>query len=153
MNARLNVSLAIVCLLAGGEAFAAPSCTLLSMPTLNFGAYSAVGGVKDAEGALIFSCIPDLLIGPTVSYSVSLDTGGAPSYFPRRLSSGGFSLQYNLYSDIARTVIWGDGTPGTSLVTGACTGTCSIQVYGRISAGQSVPAAEYSDDVLVTLDF
>lgn len=132
---------------------AAPSCTLLSLPTLNFGAYSAVGGMKDADDALLFSCLPDLLVGPTVSYSVTLDPGGAASFFPRRLSAGGYDLEYNLYTDITRSRVWGDGTAGTSTVTGACVGTCTVQVYGRISAGQSVPAAEYRDDVVVTLDF
>lgn len=153
MNATVRLGLAAAALLAAGEAASAPSCTLLSMPTLNFGAYSAVSGVKDAEGALLFACAPDLLVGPVVSYSITLDNGNSASYFPRRLSAGGFSLQYNLYADVARTAIWGDGTSGTTVVTGSCAGTCSVQVYGRIGAGQSVPAAQYSDDVVVTLDF
>ena len=136
-------------------AWAAPSCTLLSTPTIDFGSYSALDGADDAQGNLLFSCVPDLLSGPTVSYTISLSPGsGHPSGFlPRRLVAGAYGLDYNLYTDLARTQVWGDGSPGTFVSGGSCAAACSVTVYGRIGAGQSVPAAQYRDDVLITLSF
>lgn len=150
MNLRLGL-LGLAGLLACGPAQAA-SCALLATPQLDFGAYSASAGVDDAQGALQISCVPDLL-SLTVSYTITLSPGSASTFYPRRLTAGAFGLNYNLYTDPARTTIWGDGTNGSAVVGGTCAALCSTQVYGRIPAGQSVPAAQYRDDVLVTLEF
>lgn len=138
---------------APAPARAAHSCTILSVPTLNFGVYTAAGPDRDAEGSLLFSCAPDVLLGLSVPYSVSLGTGGSGSYFPRRLQAGGFALNYNLFRDPPRTEVWGDGSGTTLKMTGSCAGPCSVTVYGRIPASQSTPAANYQDTVEVTLDF
>lgn len=155
MTARLRFLATAACLLSATAAPAAPLCALLSTPEMDFGAYSALGGARDAESAMLLSCTPDLLVGPTVSYTISMSTGtGNPAgYAPRRLVAGGYALEYNLYTDLARTAIWGDGSPGTAVVGGACAGACSVPVYGRITPGQAVPAAQYRDDVTVTVDF
>lgn len=139
--------------LAPGVAGAAHSCTILSVPTLDFGVYASAGSERDAEGNLLFSCTPDILLGLSVPYTLSLDTGGSGTYFPRRLQAGGFSLNYNLFSDPPRTLVWGDGSASTVRVTGSCAGPCAIPVFGRIPASQSVPAASYQDTVEITLDF
>lgn len=144
-------------LLAGfcwsGTALAAGgSCGLLNSPTLDFGGYSSIGGVKDASAAFSMTCVP-VLPALTVSYTIKLGAGGSGSYAARRMSAGGYTLGYNLYKDSARTQIWGDGTAGTTTVTGNCATLCSNQIYGRVPASQSVPAAQYSDSVVVTVEF
>ena len=155
MTARLRFLAAMAWLLPASAAHAAPVCTLLSTPEMNFGFYSALGGTRDAESTMLMSCTPDLLVGPTVSYTISMSpgTGNPAGYLPRRLVAGAFALEYNLYTDLVRTTVWGDGSPGTAVVGGAGAGACSIPVYGRIPAGQAVPAAQYRDDVVVTVDF
>jgi len=155
MNTRLRFLAATACLLSATTARAEPLCTLLSTPEMNFGIYSALGGTSDAESTMLMSCTPDLLVGPTVSYTISMSpgTGNPAGYLPRRLIAGAFALEYNLYTDLTRTTVWGDGSPGTVVVGGACAGACSIPVYGRIPAGQAVPAAQYRDDVVITVDF
>ena len=152
-----NVLRVLILLLLPGAAQAqlGPSCTLLATPGINFGAYTSGGGALDGQTTLQFSCVPNLLIGPTVSYSISLNQGAGSggSFNPRRFSGSGATLDYNLYTDPVRITIWGDGTPGTSKPGGTCAGSCSVPVYGRIFAGQSVPAAQYQDDILVTIEF
>jgi spore coat protein U-like protein len=154
MNPMLKLA-AFAALWPGTQAWAAASCTLLSVPQMDFGSYSALGGADDAQADLLFSCIPDLLTGPTVSYTVELSPGtGHPSgFFPRRLVAGAYGLDYNLYTDPVRTRIWGDGSAGTFVAGGTCAAACSATVYGRVAAGQGVPAAQYRDDVLITLNF
>lgn len=122
---------------------------------VDFGTYVALQGDDDATGTIDFTCVPDLLLGPAVAYTISISagTGSAGSFSPRRLRFGGFGLDYNLYTDPARTTVWGDGTAGTATVGGLCAGSCSALVYGRIFGGQSGAAGPYSDEVVVTIDF
>ena len=42
-------------------------------------------------------------------------------------------------------------TPGSLTLT--ATGSGNVSVYGRIPAGQAVPAGTYTDTVVITLDF
>lgn len=131
------------------------SCTVLSgagATLVDFGVYNAVMGDADGSGSINLMCTPDLPLVP-VSYSIAIGTGSSGSFNPRRFVAGGFSLAYNLYVDPARLLIWGDGSAGTSTATGVCGGNCQVMIYGRIFSGQAVPAMQFRDDVLVTLDF
>ena len=52
--------------------------------------------------------------------------------------------------DPARTVVWGDGTDGSSLFA-APEGNVQALVYARIPAGQDVAAGAYTDTLVVTI--
>jgi spore coat protein U-like protein len=87
-----------------------------------------------------------------VSVSISTANNTRSMQGPRR------SLAYQLYVDAARTQIWGDGTSGTSPITGTLTVasngsvTQSFYVYGRVAGGQnSAEAGSYLDTLVVTL--
>ncbi|MBD8524660.1 Csu type fimbrial protein [Pseudomarimonas arenosa] len=113
-----------------------------------FGAYN-VFDVSPVEvaGAITVDCATPY----TVSLSVSLNNG---SFAPRRLDSLDDSLDYYLYTDPARTTIWGDGTSGTSTVAGSGSGSpVDHTVYGRIPALQDVKAGSYADTIIVTLEW
>jgi spore coat protein U-like protein len=88
---------------------------------------------------------------PATSYSVGLSTGNG-SYSQRRLSSGSATLDYNLYTDASRSIVWGDGTSGSSTVGGNGE-SVDHTVYGRIPAQQNVTAGNYGDTVIVTVTF
>lgn len=88
---------------------------------------------------------------PISSYTVSLSAGGG-SYSQRELSSGSNVLSYNLYTHGGYTVIWGDGTGGTSTVGGNGEDVHHT-VHGRIPALQNVPAGSYTDTIVVTVTF
>jgi spore coat protein U-like protein len=74
----------------------------------------------------------------------------------RKMSDGSNLLDYRLFTDPARSQIWGDGIEAAT-ATFASTGTGTAQsktVYGLIPAGQTgVPAGEYADTVQVTVSY
>lgn len=87
------------------------------------------------------------------TYTIALGRTGT-SYNPRVFTSGTTTnFAYNLYTDAARTVIWGDGTANSQVVTGAAPApntSKSYTVYGRIPAGQSVAPGAYSASIVAT---
>ena len=65
-------------------------------------------------------------------------------------------LLYNLYRDTACTQIWGDGTRGTSTLSGDAGGnevTHTVFIYGRMPAGQNVTGGAFFDVIVMTIDF
>lgn len=120
-----------------------------------FGNYNQLdASPADAAGNVQVSCGP--LLGVTVSYDITLSTGGSASYTPREMASGANQLQYNLYTTSGRSIVWGDGTAGTSVVSdsyllGLLTTTRNYPVYGRIPAGQNSAAGAYADSITVTV--
>lgn len=124
-----------------------PSCTI-SANTLAFGSY-------DSSSALDANTTLSVLCSCGTSYKIALGAGqgiGA-TVTNRKLSSGTHTLNYSLYQDSARTVIWGD-TKGTNTVSGSGTGlTQNINVYGRIFANQLSPTGDYNDTIIATIYF
>lgn len=123
-------------------------CTDVSTTPVAFGNYDRNAGPSDATGAVTVTCDADL------PYQVELTTGGAAGFDPRQMQhiSQPYQLNYNLYLDASRNVIWGDGTSGTQLVAGTGTGGTEVhQVYGRIPASQSIGVGSYSDVVSATV--
>ncbi len=163
LNARILVLLGLALPL---PLMAVPACTISASP-VSFGSYSHLDAFPaDSSGSLSLECQEvGLLTDPTLlNYEISLSTGGAGSYNPRQLASGAQALNYNLYTDLSRSVIWGDGTSGTStqtgmlLVPGCVLMICpTVQqnetVYSRAPAGQIVPAGSYSDAITVTVTY
>jgi spore coat protein U-like protein len=71
--------------------------------------------------------------------------------------NGSNSLNYNLYKDAARTVIWGDGTSGTQNLfvqnPQPNNQDISVPIYGRIPAGQGAGVGNYTNTLAVTINF
>jgi spore coat protein U-like protein len=127
---------------------AAPTCKNLSVTPVAFGMYSPVATVPlDAVGTITYKCAGAL------APAITLSRGSAPTYSPREMRQGAQVLQYNLYIDAARTVIWGDGTGGSSTYTGTSGGAQSVPVYGSIFPLQDAGAGNYSDTIIVTINF
>jgi spore coat protein U-like protein len=80
---------------------------------------------------------------------------GAGSFQNRTLRNPNGSLRYNVFVDPAWTIIWGDGTGGTSTQSAILTrasGTANWITYGLIPAAQtSTPAGTYTDLLQVTI--
>jgi spore coat protein U-like protein len=120
-------------------------CTL-GVVNVSFGAYDSLSLVdSEIVGSIIASC--DVESNAEVTLS-----SGAGSFEARRMQSATDSLFYNLYLDPTRLVIWGDGSPGTGVLSFNGFGA-TFPVYGRIPARQSVPAGSYADTIIVTLTF
>lgn len=132
-------------LLALAAQAASANCTV-SAGSVVFGNYDVFSAQPlDGAGTIGIDC------DPATSYSISLSQGGG-SYSQRELSTGSALLGYNLYTGSSRTVVWGDGSGGTDTVGGSGT-TANHTIYGRIAAGQNVPAGSYGDTIIVTVSF
>ncbi len=76
----------------------------------------------------------------------------------RTMISGAQALGYNLYTNPARTAIWGDGTGGAdTLIDGYLlnlfTETKNYPLYGRLFGGQNVSTGSSADLIIVTVEF
>jgi spore coat protein U-like protein len=149
-----RVLAATIWLLAGT---AGAACSV-SATAVSFGSYDPLSPLNtDATGTVTVTCSG--LLNVLVSYEVLLSRGGAGSYTPRRMASGGNTLDYNLYTNITRSTIWGDNTGGSSRVTGSMlvqllVPTSNLHtVYGRIPAQQNVAAGLYADTITVTVNY
>jgi len=74
------------------------------------------------------------------------------------MSNGSSQLAYNLYTDSARTSVWGDGSSGTAKVSdgyllGLFTVAKDYPVYGRIPELQNAAVGSYLDTVVVTVNY
>ena len=113
---------------------------------LAFGTYTSQGGAP-LQGTTLLraTCTPNS------SYNVGLNEGTSPgaTVNARKMVSGTQALNYQLYSDSARTTIWGN-TPGTDTVTGVGTGLAvDHTVFGAVPPAQVVPAGDYGDTITV----
>jgi spore coat protein U-like protein len=140
-------------LMLGSGSAQAANCKVTVTP-LDFGIYNPGSAAPlDVAGNLDVRCV-----GGAGSFVVTISPGTNGSFFPRQLASGPYLMQYNLYSDPARSQIWGDGTGGTSVNSGNKPSagkplSFSFPIYGRIFPRQSVAAGVYSDSLLVTTVF
>lgn len=93
------------------------------------------------------------------SFTIIVGPGISGDQLARTLSAGGPDLlDYNIYTDAARTQIWGDGTPPTFLMSGVRPSAgrptfYNYPIYGRIFANQAPNAGIYNDNLLVTVLF
>lgn len=133
------------------------SCTVAADP-VSFGSIDPIANQPtNAVGAVNVSCAGTLNL--FVNNDIALSRGGAPSFSPRRMQSGANTLNYNLYTDSARTQIWGDGSGSTSIASksfnlGVFGYSYSLPVYARVPATPTaVPATLYSDTITVTITF
>ncbi len=136
----------------------AASCTVASIG-LKFGIYNPFAPTAlDSAGSLTLSCSG--AASEVVSFQISASSGSSlnPAARTMRGAHEGFSIAYNLYTDPARTTIWGDGSGATvpiagvfSLPQGALVRT--VDFYGRIPARQNVGPQSYGDMIVITVNF
>lgn len=154
--------LAAAAALACPDAQAAADCAASTIPVA-FGAYDPLATAPlDSAGRVTVVCTYTAGGTSQVSFIASLSPGNSGTYTQRRLRDGTAFLLYNLYSDTARSLIWGDGRNGTTAASGSFTigpgvgnrrREANFAVYGRIPAQQDVLPGNYSDSIIVTLTF
>lgn len=121
------------------------ACTL-NVQSVIFGSYNVFENTH-LDGAGNVSVVCDV----ATSYTISLSPGNG-TYTNRILLSGQNELVYNLFIDAARTLVWGDGTGSSSMVSALSTNS-NHTIYGRIPARQNVHVGNYIDSITVTLVF
>jgi spore coat protein U-like protein len=135
----------------GSASRAEAACTVRVESSVAFGTYNVFGGSPlDSTGQISYRCTG--VTNPTIQ--ISLTRGGSPTFLPRQLRHGTDILTYNLYRDTNRTIVWGDGTPGTQVYLASRTiGRVYVSVYGRIPAAQDAAVGAYTDTVTVVVNF
>ena len=129
------------------------SVSLTSMAFGNYNPQSA--GPTDTVGTLSVSCSsPD----PSNStMSIALSPGSSGNANARTMQSGVHPLYYNLFTNAARTIIWGDGSGGGEPVAANFPATSrsavKLSIYGRIPAQQNAWVGVYHDSVTVTVSY
>lgn len=144
-----------------GSAHAAAVCSVAST-ALAFGTFSSLDeGPRDSESVLTVDCY-STVGSESAAYEIALGEGSAGSVAPRQLQSANDQLAYNLYTDEARSVVWGSGSgSGSGTVTGNLelsaanvTNSAGYIIFGRILAGQTeAHIGSYTDNVTITVRY
>ena len=125
------------------------SCTINSASTLNFGSQGVLIANVDNTSTLQVQCTN------TTPYNIGLNagTGTGATVAVRKLTSGANTINYSLYSDSARSTVWGN-TVGTDTVAATGSGASqSYTVYGRVTAQTTPAPATYTDTITVTVTY
>jgi spore coat protein U-like protein len=124
-------------------------CLINSASTLSFGTQGVLSANVDQTSTIQVQCTD------TTSYTIGLDagTGAGATVATRKLTGGGSTITYSLYSNSGRTSVWGT-TIGSDTVASTGTGaTQSFTVYGRIPAQTTPAPATYTDTITVTVTY
>jgi spore coat protein U-like protein len=125
------------------------SCVINSAATLNFGSQGVLVANVDNTSTIAVQCTN------TTPYNIGLDagTGSGATVAVRKMSNGGNTVNYSLYSDSGRSTVWGN-TVGTDTVSATGNGVSqSYTVYGRVPVQITPAAATYTDTITVTVTY
>ena len=157
VNSRLKYGLWIaLCMAITADLHAAVACEV-STSGSSFGSFDVISNEpRDTLASITVSCTGD--IGAAANYTIALipRTG---TFVNREMKSGASLLRYNLYSDSARTQVWGNGTGGSSTVSDRFTISSSptrrvYTIYGRIPNGQQLAQeGSYLDSISVLVAY
>jgi spore coat protein U-like protein len=141
----------------GVSATVTPACTALSATNLSFGTVAAANLNKDAASTITVTCVA------SVPFNVTISDGLHANYFSipvqRRMSAGpslfcALCVNYELYVDAGRTLKWHDGNFFSARLNSVGNGSAqTFPVYGRVSPGPNTPPGQYTDTVVVNLNF
>ncbi len=146
--------------MAAGSNSAALNVTLtldntcgITTTAVNFGTQTTLLSAIDAAGTVTVTCTST---GGTYNVAFNGGTTAGGTIAQRKLVNvaSGNTVDYNLYTTAARTIVVGDGTTGV-VVSGTGNGAAqAFSVYGRIAAGQNPKAVGvYNDTVTATVSF
>ncbi|HUL60206.1 MAG TPA: spore coat U domain-containing protein [Anaeromyxobacteraceae bacterium] len=157
---RILSRIALVAALLGfaGNAFAATATSNITVTatvikscqltagTVAFGNYDPLAAANtDATGTFTVAC------NKGTAWSISLGLGANASGAIRRMTDGTNFLTYELYNDAGRTTVWN----AVNLVSGVAANKTAVSetIYGRVTAGQDLAAASFTDTVVATVTF
>ncbi len=127
------------------------TCTVTS-PGISFGVYNPMA-FSPINTSSTVTVICSSRINVAVAYEIQIGPGISGSYNRRSMSG----LNYQIYSDAARSQVWGDGGGGTVSVADGYTFNSQIPVnrtyniFAQLPARQSVAPGVYTDTVLLLI--
>jgi len=136
----------------GVSAEVTKNCTVSTTP-VDFGQVDATAGIAvDGTGALKVTCTS----GTPWTVSADAGTGEGATLTDRHMSNGPHQMSYTLYTDSARSQIWGDDEDSQTTTFGD-NGTGVEQtktIYAKVAPGQTgLPSGNYSDTVNLTITY
>lgn len=134
-SARIQVSVQVV-----------PNCKIL-VSDLAFGSYDPL--MNHATGALDATANLRVLCTKSLRANVLMTDSGSRE---RLMRNGSDQLAYAVFSDPARTKVWAAGADAVQIIGNGATPQ-EMTIFGRVPAGQIVPAGWYTDAVTATVDF
>ena len=147
----LRALAAASCVLLAVASRAEAACTL-SSTSISFGTYDVFQAAPtDSTGTVTYRCDNN-----DHGIRITISAGSSGTFTSRTLRGGAEAMGYNLFLDAAFTLVWGDGTGGTSayfLHNPPNKKDVQVPVYSRIPAGQDVGVGNYSDTAMVTLEY
>jgi spore coat protein U-like protein len=126
----------------------------VSATDLSFNTYTPASA-NTASATVSVQCgLLGIDILPAFSVSLTAMNGSGPAV--RFLARGANQLNYNVYTSNAYATVWGDNSGGS--VTQGYGGLLSLgdvnfTAWGRLPAGQYVPAGQYTDRITVTVTY
>jgi spore coat protein U-like protein len=150
LQRALTAVIAAACFALGAQPALADSCTFQSVVGVAFGTYDVFSPNANYNGVGILNID---CRGSSGTIIVTLSTGQSHDHATRVMKSGANTLNYDLFTNSARTVIWGDGSGGTSTMRIPRNTTSTLSIYGGIPAGQDVATGVYTDSIIVTVTF
>jgi len=140
---------------------AVSSCTVSATGPV-FGTYTPMqGAALTSTGTVTTVCV---VTSHSNTITIGLSPGYSGNFGTREMTTlvGGttYTLNYNLYLNVAGTQIWGDGSGPSMLDTVTLTRhgnqntiTTNSTVYGQIPALQDPVPGAYTDTITVTVTF
>lgn len=153
-------------LLVAGLAFGitqappAQACTLCSCSVAttnaNFGTYDPTAAAPtDTAGTVTINCTGLVALLGTVEVAASAGSSG--NVAQRTMRQGVNSLNYNLYVDPARSIVFGNGTAGSQTIRRPLNGLLifgqSVSYFGRVPARQWARVGRYTDSIIITVTY
>ena len=151
LKSRISLFAIVLFLALSGRVRA--DCNFQMVTGVAFGSYDALSGYNlDSAGSISVTCDRNEFV--TAAIGPSPNSGGFNPRQMRNIASSDL-MNYNLYTDAARTIIWGDGTQGTSAPTIHIkkNETWDGTIYGRIPPAQNVGVGQYSEALVITIEF
>ncbi len=164
MRSTIILIMAAASVFAAGDVLATGSLSVTTTP-VTFGSYDmfALAANTTGQGSVTVSYVTGT--PPNAPFNYTITISGSPnngmSINPRVMKispADPDNLNYNVYTDVGRTVIWNSAiTGGADNITGSIKKNDPpniIPVYGAIPAlQQNVSPGSYSDTLDVTINF
>ena len=137
------------------SASVAQKCIISNSPAVAFGAYDPVVTNKSANldqtGTIQLTCTKGAT-GITLRLGSSANAPAGCTAPQRCLVSSAHYLNYQLYSNSTRSLVWTTAIAET--VSGGITAPTNVTVYGRIPGGQNANVgASYADTLVATVNY
>ncbi|HEU4522321.1 MAG TPA: spore coat U domain-containing protein [Thermoanaerobaculia bacterium] len=130
-------------------------CTIVAN-AVAFGAYDPLGGDVDAAGSVDVTCTKGST-GLRIDLAAGNNFGSGPSGATYRAMQHTVTatefLSYQLFTDAARTDVWGEDAAGLSIADAPSSAVRNFPVYGRIPGTQDVAVGSYADVVVAEINY